>query len=351
MFFFSSIFDFFSVFQDEASCIKYLAEKRWGDTSISCPHCENSKCYSFSDSLRYKCAACKKQFTVRTGTIFENSNVPLKKWFMAIYLSIHHKKGISSYQLAKDISVTQRTAWFMLHRIRYALGQIEEETPQPLPIPATQTVTTITEVDETYIGGKEKNKHCDKKTFKSKGRSTAVKVPVFGMLTRRSGERGNNSTVKAFVVRNSTQAEIQPIIRLHVGAGAGDAIMSDEWKAYRNLWKWYKHGIVLHKCKEYAREDENNVYGGNKIHTNGIEGFWSILKRLITGTYHNTSPWHLQKYVDECAYRFNMRKKTCRELIDDVLSRCVRLAKRKALSWKELILSYENHITYISEAV
>jgi transposase-like protein len=157
---FSSLIELLDYFSTTKKCEEYIQVKRWGNSPI-CPHCEGEKIYKFSDGKRFKCGSCKKQFTVRIGTIFQDSNVPLRKWIIAMYLNTCHKKGISSYQLAKDIKVTQKTAWFMLQRIRYGLGH---DT-------ANEQLEGTVQVDETFVGGKNKNRHADKKVKNSQGRS------------------------------------------------------------------------------------------------------------------------------------------------------------------------------------
>lgn len=158
---FDNLIDMVAYFNDDNNCRRYLIDWRWKG-NISCPHCGNTKIYEFSDGRRFKCAGCRQQFTGKVGTIFEDSKVPMKKWFVAIYLITAHKKGISSYQLARDLKVTQKTAWFMLHRIRFGLGLNTEPEEQ---------LEGIIELDETFVGGKNKNRHKDKKVEQSQGRS------------------------------------------------------------------------------------------------------------------------------------------------------------------------------------
>ena len=214
------------------------------------------------------------------GTIFEDSKIPLRKWFIAIYLITSHKKGISSHQLARDLKLTQKSAWFVLHRVRYAF-----QLPQ-------DKFTDIVEVDETYIGGKEKNKRKSKRTKGTQGRSTKTKTPVLGILQR-------GGKVYAIPVENTKGKTILPIMRDKVEVGA--SIYTDEWRPYRALSKDYNHGIVNHSADEYVRGD---------IHTNSIESFWALLKRGIIGIYHNVSDKHLDKYVNEFTFRFNNKNLT-----------------------------------------
>lgn len=168
---FNSLLEVYDYFSDEQKCLDYLATQRW-DGEIICPHCNHNKIYAFQDKKRFKCAKCRQQFTAKVGTIFEDSKVAMRKWFIAIYLVTSHKNGISSHQLAKDIKVTQKTAWFMLQRIRFGLGANVD----------TDELEGTIELDETFVGGKNKNRHADKKVENSQGRSFKDKTPVMGML-------------------------------------------------------------------------------------------------------------------------------------------------------------------------
>ncbi len=277
---FNNILDVVKHFPDETACRNFLAESRWGKTPV-CVHCGSSrKIYKVSGGKLLKCADCRKQFSVRVGTIFEDSALPLQTWFMAIYLLTAHKKGISSVQLGKDIGVTQKTAWFMLHRIRFAVRTKSFEKPLDGTI----------EADETFIGGKEKNKHFDKRTKETQGRSLETKSAVFGIRQR-------EGVVIAQRVYRVDSANLFPILIKQVSPDAN--VITDEMSAYRKLNKHFKnHSQIDHGRKEYVR--------GN-IHTNSIESFWAILKRGIFGIYHQVSKKHLDKYVDEFEFRFNSK--------------------------------------------
>lgn len=255
---------------------------RWG-SNVNCPHCQHSKIYKFSDGKRFKCSSCKSLFNVKTGSIFDNSKISMKKWFTAIYLILNHKKGISSYQLSRDIKVTQKTAWFMLQRIR--LGLADGIFKSPLG-----KFDNVVEIDETFVGGKNKNRHWDKKVKNSQGRSYKDKTPVLGML-----ERGGK--LKVHKVKNTKRNVIQPLITK--GVIKGSTVMTDEWWAYRMLYKTYEHSFVNHGAGQYVNEN---------AHTNTIEGFWSLLKRSIIGIYHSVSAKYLQLYASESAFRYNTRK-------------------------------------------
>jgi transposase-like protein len=221
----------------------------------------------------FKCADCRRPFSVRVGTIFEDSPLPLQKWFMALWIISSHKKGISSVQLGKDIGVTQKTAWFMLHRIRYAMRTPEFSKPMKGTV----------EIDETYVGGKTHGQGV--------GYSQPNKTAVFGMI-----ERGGE--VRANSVTHADGATLKPIIFENVDKSS--TIMSDEFGAYKDLADQFEaHYIVIHSKKQYV---------DGISHTNNIENFWSMLKRGIYGIYHHISKKHIDKYVDEFEYRYNTRK-------------------------------------------
>ncbi len=300
---FDSLIELLDYFDTEEKCRAYFHNRRWSE-QIICPHCENEKVYKFSDGKRFKCACCRKIFTVRTGTIFEDSNLPLRKWFIAIYLVTSHKKGISSHQLARDIKVTQKTAWFMLQRIRFQLGIIED----------TEPLEGIVEADETFVGGKNKNRHKDKKVEKSQGRSFKDKTPVLGLMERQEVEYKERphkvisgktviekqivkpSRVRCAVVPNTKGESIQPIILDRIQTGS--VLVSDEWMGYNGLNRYYEHFVVDHGRGQYAI---------GEIHSNTIEGFWTWIKRAIMGVYHSVSRKHLQLYAFEATFRYNTR--------------------------------------------
>jgi transposase-like protein len=277
---FSSLYELLEYFKDEHICTSYLVEQRW-QGHVICHHCNHNKVYELKgENKRFKCAACRKQFTAKAGTIFEDSKLPLRKWFAAIYLVLSHRKGISSYQLARDLKISQKTAWFLGMRIRNAIKQGTFD----------KQLTGVVEVDETFIGGKNKNRHADKKLRLNTGRSHKDKTPVLGII-QRGGE------LRAFVIPNTSQQIIQPIIEEQVAYHS--TIYTDEWNAYRYLWVFYDHAIVEHSVRQYVN---------GEAHTNTLEGFWSQLKRSIIGIYVKVSPGYLQRYVDEAVYRYNSRK-------------------------------------------
>lgn len=275
---FKSILELIKAFPDEQSCIDYLEQSRWKGNIVS-PFDASSVVYKCKDN-KYRCKNTGKYFNVRTQTLFDNTKIELQKWFVAIYIVTAHKKGISSAQLSRDLSVTQKTAWFMLQRIRACFGLDDLQ----------KNMEEDTQLDETFVGGKNKNRHWDKKVKNSQGRSFKDKTPVMGMLS--------NGSVKAIVIDNTSSEQIQPLILKHIPQHT--TIISDEWLGYRGLNKYYNHKVVDHGSKEYV-----NDCG---FTTNSIEGFWSIIKRGIIGIYHKTTKKHLQKYINEFVFRYNFRE-------------------------------------------
>lgn len=260
-------------------CKKALELSRWNG-EIHCVHCGADKVYRTNRGFKCSTKECAKKFTVTSGTIYDSSKLPLTKWFLAAYLLTSAKKGVSSYQIARQVGVSQKTAWYMLHRIREQVrAKIKEQ------------MQGVIEVDETYIGGKAANKHKHVRTELIKnGTGGANKSGVLGILER-------NGEVRTFMLNKYDGATIQPIIRDNVAWG--NSIVTDGHSAYKDLNKIYYHTIVNHGKDEF-------VIG--KMHTNSIEGFWSLLKRGIHGIYHQVSPKHLHRYCDEFAYRYNSRK-------------------------------------------
>lgn len=288
---FDNLISLLSYFKSEQTCKAYLEKIRWNG-KLKCPYleCQHDKIYKCKG--RYKCANCERIYSVKVGTIFEDTKIGLQKWFAAIYIVTSHKKGISSLQLHKDIGVTQKTAWFMLQKIRYSFG-LREDAPK---------LTGTCEADETYIGGQEKNKHKNKRTLGTQGRSVKTKTPVVGIV-----ERGGE--LRAQVVSDTKGKNLKEFINKHLETGS--RINTDEWKGYRGLHKNFIHKFVTHKTGQYVEGD---------VHTNTLEGFWSLLKRGINGVYHRVSPIHLQKYVDEFVFRYNTRLNTACERFNLFLS-------------------------------
>lgn len=274
---FNSILELVQTFKDEQTCIEYLEDLRWGGIVVS-PFDETSTVYKCKGD-KYRCRNTGKYFNVKTNTLFDNTKIPLQKWFIAIWLVTSHKKGISSLQLSRDIDVTQKTAWFMLQRIRKCFG-IENDND----------LDNTMEVDETYVGGKNKNRHADKKVKNSQGRCAKDKTPILGMVERQG-------KLNARTVDNVQAETLTSEIIKNVKETAN--LFTDEWLGYKDISKIYDYSIVKHNAKEYVN---------GKIYTNTIEGFWSLLKRGIFGIYHSLSKKHLQVYVDEFVFRYNTRK-------------------------------------------
>lgn len=272
-----SLFDMMAAFPDEQACVDHLRALRWRDGEF-CPHCNGNKIYHFSDRKTFKCGDCKSRFSIKVGTIFEDTKLPLRKWFMAIWMITNHPKGIASTTLAKDLKITQKTAWFVLHRLRHAART------QSFNAPLKGTV----EADTTFIGGKEKNKHAKDRTGGTQG--GAGKEVVLGILER-DGE------LRAGHVADHKGATLKGAVRENVAAGS--TVMTDEDRSFKGLNKDFYHHAVNHSAGEYVRH--------YTIHTNGIESVWALLKRQIVGIHHWVSPKHLDQYVQEMTWRFNRR--------------------------------------------
>ncbi|MGD2035073.1 MAG: IS1595 family transposase [Bacteroidales bacterium] len=282
---FKSLIELLDFFKDEETGIKYFENIRWNG-NITCPHCGSEKPYRTNRGFKCSDKECHKKFTVRTGTIFENSKIPFRVWFAAIYLATTSSKGISSIQLARQLNITQKTAWFVLHRIREmlkekALKMLGNEKP--------------VEADESYLGGKEKNKHYSKRrslvnnNLRNDGTPYKPKNTVLGII-----ERDGHVVLK--YVPNASQQNMREFIDSHVPEGA--KIYTDEFKGYSTLSEDYAHKTVNHTLSLYVVGD---------VHTNSIENFWGILKRGIYGIYHQVSEKHLERYLDEFAGRFNTK--------------------------------------------
>lgn len=300
---FKTLTEFTDYFCDEATCVAHFTESRFRNGEY-CPHCRHDKIYKCGGGKRYQCAKCKQNFTIRTKTVFGESKLPLRKWYMAIYLLATSGKGISSVQLAKQVGVTQKTGWFIDHRVRSAMKQNKG-----------QLFGTF-EVDETYIGGLEKNKHAIKRTAGTRGRSVKTKTPVVGMI-QRGGE------IRAQVVERVSMATVENNIKEY--AAKGSQIISDDFLSYARIGKMFPHKSVSHARGEYVKGD---------AHTNSIESFWALFKRGYHGIYHHMSRKHMQKYVDEFTFRFNRRAGDMQNVFSDVMNR---VTDSPTLHYKTLI--------------
>jgi len=297
-------------FSDADNCLSYMVARRWPNGVVVCPTCGRENPKYIADRKVWQCSIkhAKRQFSVKVGTIFEDSPLGLDKWLPAVWLLSNCKNGISSYEVAKDLGVSQKTAWFMLSRIR--LGLQSEDGGM---------LAGEVEVDETFIGGKARNMHKAKRAEKIQGRGVEGKEIVFGMV-----ERGGRVVVDH--VEKRTKRELQTVIRGRVEAGS--AIFSDELLSYEGLSEDYKHAIINHAVE----------YVNGNVHTNTMENFWSLLKRGLQGTYISVEPFHLFRYLDEQAFRYNNRKDANGEPLTDAdrFDIAVRQVVGKRLTWDEL---------------
>ena len=280
-------------FSNKQRCVEHLEQLRWSGEKC-CVHCGSVKIYVCKGFGKYKCGDCKSRFSVTSGTFFENTKIPLTKWFVAMYLCLSHKKGVSSCQLARDLGVTQKTAWFILHRIRQL---VISKAPAML-------LDGMVEIDETYLGGKEKNKHANKKLTSKGSEVNKGKSTIVGAVQR------NGSAIAKFVP-NANKKHLLPFIKTNIKPLT--TVYTDEWYAYGQLNETFNHDTITHSKKEYVR--------GN-VHTNTIENFWSVFKRTIYGTYHQVSDKHLQQYANEICFRYSTRKQSEQHRFDNALGNC-----------------------------
>ncbi len=296
-------------FSDPDVCLNYMVQSRW-PSGVTCPTCGSTEISFISTRRIWKCKSkhAKQQFSVKVGTIFEDSPIDLDKWLAAMWMIGNAKNGVSSYELSRAIDVTQKSAWFMLHRIRLAM---QAET--------FDKIGGQVEVDETFIGGKARFMHKDKRTSKIKGRGSIGKTVVMGLLERHGPD--GHSAVRTRVVANVRRNSLAPTIRQHVEDGS--EVFTDALRSYSDLGTWYEHQVIDH-AESYAR--------GN-VHTNGIENFWSLLKRAIRGTYVNVEPFHLFRYLDEESFRYNSRKAVDAERFERIASGVT----GKRLTYRQLI--------------
>jgi len=272
-------------FADYDNCRQFMISVRWADGKVRCPYCGAEKLTYLENARLYRCYGKhpRQKFSLKVGTIFEDSPIPLEKWLPAVWLIVNCKNGISSYEIHRALGVTQKTGWFMLHRIRLAM--------QHSSLVKIGGDGTEVEVDETFVGGKARNMHMNIRKRRITGTGYKNKTIAFGML-----ERGGK--VRTAKIDARSRENLHGEIRKHVSAGS--ALYSDEWHAYRGLESEYVHKVIDHAEK----------YVDGRVHTNGLENFWSLLKRGLNGTYVAVEPFHLFRYLDEQAFRYNNRDKS-----------------------------------------
>lgn len=298
-------------FSNPDNCIDYMAIRLWPNGKVICPICGSEKVSQFNPKRRtWKCGSHhpKREFSVKVGTVYEDSPIPLDKWLTATWMLSNCKNGISSYEIARDLKVSQKTAWFMLHRIRLALQ--DEHFGSKLG--------GEVEADETFIGGKARNMHKSVHDRRITGTGGKDKTVVMGIL-----ERGGR--VRTQVIPDRQRHTVQPIVKEHVQTGA--ALFTDEMIGYKGLSEEYEHQIIDHAEK----------YVDGRVHTNGLENFWSLLKRGLAGTYVAVEPFHLFRYLDEQVFRFNNRATKDNKVTDaDRFDMAVRQIVGKRLTFAAL---------------
>lgn len=295
-----SLYEFFQKFPNEEAARQFFEAKRWS-SGVYCPHCGSFSVAECANQIPmpYRCRDCRKHFSVRTGTVLTESKLPLNKWLMAIYMMTTARKGIPSTQMARELGITQKSAWFLAQRIRETwMGQNDAD------------MGPTVEMDETYIGGKNKNRHSDKK---AKGSGSFGKAPVIGIKDR-TGE------VRAISVKSTDKATLHGFIQANVRKSS--TVMTDELPTYRGM-AGFTHIAVNHSAREFVRD---------QAHTNGIESFWALLKRGYYGIYHYMSVKHLHRYVNEFSFRHNTSKVSTLDFMAMTIAR----SEGKRLSYQGL---------------
>ena len=298
----SGLMEAIQYFSDPMVCLEAVSKVKWPN-GPECPRCESKRLSFIKTRLTWTCLECRKQFSVKVGTIFEDSPVSLSKWLTAMWMMGNCKNGVSSYEIGRALRVTQKTAWFMNQRIRHAMhtGSINK-------------MSGTIEADETFIGGAARNMHRSKREAKIHGRGPLGKQIVFGLLERNTGR------VHLEHVETRRKGDLTPVVRKHVRRGS--EVMTDELLSYDGLDSEYAHKVINHAAK----------YVDGTVHTNRMENFWSLLKRAIGGTYVSVEPFHLFRYLDEQSFRYNERKLTDFERFQLVLA----AVAGKRLTWNHL---------------
>jgi len=298
----SGLMEAIQYFSDPMVCLEAVSKVKWPN-GPECPRCESKRLSFIKTRLTWTCLECRKQFSVKVGTIFEDSPVSLSKWLTAMWMMGNCKNGVSSYEIGRALRVTQKTAWFMNQRIRHAMhtGSINK-------------MSGTIEADETFIGGAARNMHRSKREAKIHGRGPLGKQIVFGLLERNTGR------VHLEHVETRRKGDLTPVVRKHVRRGS--EVMTDELLSYDGLDSEYAHKVINHAEK----------YVDGTVHTNRMENFWSLLKRAIGGTYVSVEPFHLFRYLDEQSFRYNERKLTDFERFQLVLA----AVAGKRLTWNHL---------------
>jgi transposase-like protein len=275
-------------FADPDNAHRFMVGIRWPDGHVCCPSCGSLRVRYIQTRRQWECREQhpKRRFSLKTGTIMEESPLPLEKWLAALWLEVNCKNSISSYEIARDLGVTQKTGWFMLHRIRFALHQGSFDMP----------MQGIIEADETFVGGLAKNMHKKQRERKITGTGGSNKTAVMGLLARHDGKK--HSTVRAKVMPDLRHEAVRTVVNQNVAQGA--TVYTDAFQAYRTMGPEYFHDFV----------DHTEAYVKGAVHTNGLENFWALFKRCIKGTHVSVEPFHLGAYVDAEAYRFNNRENT-----------------------------------------